>query len=234
MLAWHVKITPHLLTNCLSHSNSIPKSLTSYLFSISFISNNFQTPLQQPVSFESFTNAPVGWGYTVSFNPNQKRENMNTNSNNSNSVNAVTRCQHIFDNGTRCRLSPPSADSFFCSRHAHLPQNLDHEADITAYFPEGLENLDSATNINNALSRVLILLAKGRISSRRAAVLAYLSNQLLRTLPMMDRELAADQEDAAPPKFIFDWARPRHPQPLSDTTHKPVTNEPVKEEIPVQ
>jgi len=156
---------------------------------------------------------------------------MNANTGNSNPSNEVTRCQHIFDNGTRCRLSSPSVDAFFCQRHAHLPQNLELDADITAYFPEGLENLDSATNINNALSRVLILLAKGRISSRRAAVLAYLSNQLLRTLPMMDRELAADPQDATPPKLIFDWAPVRHLQPVSDTTHTPAPAEPANEEV---
>jgi hypothetical protein len=47
----------------------------------------------------------------------------------------------------------------------------------------------NAQGINHSLGALYTLLAQGRISARRASVLAYISNLLLRTLPAIDTDL---------------------------------------------
>jgi len=47
----------------------------------------------------------------------------------------------------------------------------------------------NAQGINHSLGALYTLLAQGRISPRRASVLAYISNLLLRTLPAIDNDL---------------------------------------------
>jgi hypothetical protein len=66
------------------------------------------------------------------------------------------------------------------------------------------DRFDSACQINDFLSTVIDLVVKNEIFARRAAVLAYITNQLLRTLPIIQQE--------NPPQFIFDLPRPK-PQP---------------------
>ncbi|MGB6431353.1 MAG: hypothetical protein WBF06_12275 [Candidatus Acidiferrales bacterium] len=46
----------------------------------------------------------------------------------------------------------------------------------------------SAAGINQFLSKLLLLLSQDRIAPRRAAVLAYTCNLLLRSLPAIERE----------------------------------------------
>jgi len=100
------------------------------------------------------------------------------------------RCQHRFANQTRCRLKASAANSRFCSRHAKLPENL-QPADVTSELfgdPAKMHELD---DIHNFLTSLLYLLSENRISTRRAAVLAYISNQLFRTLTAIERKEAS-------------------------------------------
>ena len=126
---------------------------------------------------------------------------------NSHSANHSSRCRHRFANGTRCRLLVSGVDSFFCPSHAKLPENQREPADVAATLTANLTEFKSAVPINDFLSRLLLLLAQNRISPRRAAVLAYITNQLLRTLPAINAEQAAAED--APQEIIFDMPRPR-------------------------
>ncbi len=98
-----------------------------------------------------------------------------------------SRCRHTYVNGRRCRLPLPDRDSVFCTRHANLPQKQTDTED-TASLVAGLTEFTSAEPVNEFLSRLLLLLGQNRISPRRAAVLAYIANQILRTIAAMDRE----------------------------------------------
>jgi len=66
---------------------------------------------------------------------------MNMETANSNPSNTSARCQHQFENGTRCRLSVLSADSAFCPRHARLGQNQPVEEDFRAKLLKKLAGL---------------------------------------------------------------------------------------------
>jgi len=114
-----------------------------------------------------------------------------------------TRCEHLFPNHTRCRLQASAANPRFCPRHAKLPENLQPPNVTSELFgnPVKMEELD---DIYDFLTNLLYLLSENRISTRRAAVLAYISNQLFRTLTAIERK-----EAEATPQFVFDAPRPK-------------------------
>jgi hypothetical protein len=58
-----------------------------------------------------------------------------------------------------------------------------------ALLTEKACRFQNAQGINYSLGALYTLLAQGRISPRRASVLAYISNLLLRTLPAIDNDL---------------------------------------------
>ena len=115
------------------------------------------------------------------------------------------RCQHRFSNRTRCRKLVSHANPCFCTRHATLPENM-QPADLTPELIKYPKDLDRLDGIYDFLARLIILQAQNRISTRRAAVLAYITNQLLRTFAAIKRVQA--EQAAEVPQTIFDV--PRH------------------------
>jgi hypothetical protein len=116
---------------------------------------------------------------------------MELKSTNARSSNASSRCCHTFANAQRCRLPVSNEASQFCARHAKRLQNqvdLDDAGDSSANLTAGLTEFTSAEPVNEFLSRLLLLLGQNRISPRRAAVLAYIATQILRTIAAMDSE----------------------------------------------
>jgi hypothetical protein len=91
----------------------------------------------------------------------------------------------------------------FCPRHAALPENT-QPADLTPELIKDPKDLDRLDGIYDFLSRLIILQAQNRISTRRAAVLAYITNQLLRTFAAIKRVQATQG-----PQIIFDGPRPQ-------------------------
>src|SRR5437867_1914835 len=144
------------------------------------------------------------------------RIKMNQKHANSNSTNDSSRCGHRFINGTRCRLLVPNAESLFCRTHAQLPEHEHAPVDLSATLTAGLTEFKSAVPINDFLSRLLHLQAEDRISPRRAAVMAYTCNLLLRTLPAIDAEENGSQGTWL--EVIPDLPRPDCEEPYPDTT----------------
>jgi hypothetical protein len=102
-------------------------------------------------------------------------------------------CSHRTRTGRRCRL-PVLPNSALCFRHGSGLETQRPDADLASAFNQ-LGHFRSAVVINEFLSKLLTLLVQDRISTRRAAVLGYLTNQLLRTLPAIDHELNSDDDD---------------------------------------
>ena len=125
-------------------------------------------------------------------------------------INHSARCTHVFPNGRRCRLYA-TANPNFCPAHAPLPANQPDAAEIASTLTVNLDDFTSAAQINDFLSRLLLLLAQDKISTRRAAVLAYITNQLLRTLPAIAKE-----ENAEPTQIIFDMPGPERDRPATN------------------
>jgi len=136
---------------------------------------------------------------------------MNQKHANSNSDNSSARCQHLFVNGTRCRLLVPNADSLFCPRHAKLPQHEQELSDLSSTLMADLTDFKSALPINEFLSRLLRYQTSGRVAPRRAAVMAYTCNLLLRTLPAIEHEVKPQDDET---RIIIDMPRPDRDAPV--------------------
>jgi hypothetical protein len=109
--------------------------------------------------------------------------------------------------GGRCRL-PAKPGTEFCFRHTWEADTaafvVPEEKDLSEHFGECLKHLDhleSACDLNSIMTILAKLVIKNEISARRAAVLAYIVSQLLRTLPEIEKE--------CPPRIIFDYPRPK-------------------------
>jgi hypothetical protein len=118
-----------------------------------------------------------------------------------------TRCRHYTDHGRRCQLPVLDTRSGFCFRHAKAQATPSDSADLSAELIGELTEFESASDINKFLAKLLVLVAKGRVSPRRASVLAYITNQLLHSQRAIDRE--TDQE---PVTIILDGPRPDRSQ----------------------
>ena len=148
----------------------------------------------------------------------------------------LPRCQYHTPSGRRCRFPVSDTRSPHCLRHASrlaptsrglaptardlaqprsaAPAALDDG--LISALPADPAAFKSPSQINDFLSALLVHLAQNRISARRAAVLAYITNQLLRTLPAIEKELEAQSpEDAPGTKVILDLPRP-HRSPAID------------------
>jgi hypothetical protein len=132
-----------------------------------------------------------------------------------------TRCEHRFAKGARCRL-PALNSNPLCHRHAKFDERQQEAADLSYVLTGGLDEFKSPAAINDFLSRLLLLLAQDRISPRRAAVLAYITNQLLRTITAMEQETAAAQDPKKPPVNII-WNLPCPPHEREDLPEQSAT-----------
>src|SRR5256714_13842895 len=93
------------------------------------------------------------------------------------------RCQHHMRKG-RCRMPAADPSGTLCLDHSRaLDDHADHSAVLTR-FSRGFQTVEG---INFALGDLFVLLAQGRISPRRAAVLTYMASLMLRTLPAMHK-----------------------------------------------
>lgn len=120
---------------------------------------------------------------------------------------AFARCQARNRSGSQCRLHSQDPSTGLCRRHAlraskttdNLDDSLDLSGDILAVNDGSYATTDHITAI---LSNVVILVAKGRISARRAAVLTDALSLMLRSLVVMERI------GEYTPQIIFDAPRP--------------------------
>src|SRR6266446_2435606 len=123
-------------------------------------------------------------------------------------------CSHFTARGRKCRLRALRAG--LCFRHAALQvqpaQPVD--VDLSADFLVQLDDLQSADQINQFLAKLLILVVQNRISPRRAAVLTYITNQLLHSLVAIKREI-----DSQPVQYDWsDFPCPERDKPNATTT----------------
>jgi hypothetical protein len=97
-------------------------------------------------------------------------------------VTSAARCQHRSAAGRQCRPLASDPSSGLCPHHAAPGRAVNFREVLTR---EAFE-FQRPQGVNNSLGALYNLLAEGRISPRRASVLAYISSLLLRTLPAID------------------------------------------------
>ena len=120
---------------------------------------------------------------------------------------ALLHCQHRSGlSGSRCRMAISDPDSGLCYRHAAEEKSNRDRANVAAQLIGDTQEFTSAVTINRSLGELYKLLARDEIAPRRAAVMAYTCNLLLRTLLAIELELNPPDE---PQQFIFDLPRPK-------------------------
>ena len=102
---------------------------------------------------------------------------------------AITRCQKLSPSGRRCRMAVADPASGLCYTHAVELMKQRDLHDLTANLTQECEGFQYAAGINHSLAQLYKLLAANKISPRRASVLAYITNLLLRTLPAIDHDV---------------------------------------------
>ena len=104
--------------------------------------------------------------------------------NSSNSALATHRCQYRTPSGRRCPSSSIEPGAPFCAKHTSIAPNdcTDFSADL---IREG-DHFQQAQQISHSLVALYKLVAAGRISPRRASVLAYIAHLILGTHKAID------------------------------------------------
>ncbi len=138
-----------------------------------------------------------------------------------------TRCQHQTKSGRRC-LQPRTSHPVLCTYHAnqqharavHQNQSArrspEHTAALAADLLQGAENLSQPATVNLFLGNLLKQLIHRRIGRRDATTPAYISQLLLISQCVMQRE-ARDAQAAAstkPTQIIIDVERPNYDDDL--------------------
>ena len=100
---------------------------------------------------------------------------------------ASPRCRHRTLKG-RCRQLATDPARTLCFDHSRAEQQAKNDFTLLAPLVRKSEDFQSAEALNETLGNLHNLLAEGRISSRRAAVIAYVDSLILRTLPAMAKE----------------------------------------------
>ena len=134
------------------------------------------------------------------------------------------RCQHATADGRRCRMLRMNQHSSLCLQHWQRQQELlsVEAGDANALGAELLgpfQEFNTAAAINHALGKLFALLARNRIPTRKAAILAYIGQGLLNSLALMSKEILPGEENAGWKQIAHHCERPQRPDP-TNTTHQ--------------
>ncbi len=141
----------------------------------------------------------------------------------SNAPRSRQRCRARRRDGKHCRLFAQDPATGLCARHAAYAETPPDELRDTTDLSKELLVINeggycAAEPINAILSNVVELLAKGRISPRRASVITFALSLMLRSVVVVDRQIAN-----TPPRIIFDAPRPIRDPVQPETGAAPAT-----------
>lgn len=94
-----------------------------------------------------------------------------------------TRCLFSTSDSRRCAMPRSPDHSSLCVFHARQEDQLLSAGQIAAELASLSGEFKTATDLNHALGKLFRLVAAQRIPTRNAAVLGYLGQLLLQTLP---------------------------------------------------
>ncbi len=122
------------------------------------------------------------------------------------STSVLPHCQQRTASGRRCRMAISDPDSGLCLKHAADRQKVLDQTDLAASLIGDIQEFRDAVTINHSLGELYKLQARNKITPRRAAVLAYIGNLLLRTLPAIEHETNPPGNETQ--RIIIDMPRP--------------------------
>lgn len=126
---------------------------------------------------------------------------------------STPHCRHRTKQNRQCRLPILDTTTGLCFRHASLRNNEVDAGDLSAELLGEINDFTHAGQVKAFLSRLLIQIVRNRIAVKRAAVLTYISAQILRAFREMDYEDKLSTAQEQPTFFINDLPRPIRPAP---------------------
>ena len=146
-------------------------------------------------------------------------------------LNQPARCQHRSSSGRQCRSHATNSPSELCPRHSRTaPVRYTNFKDA---LTRHAYNFQRPQGVNNSLAVLYTLLAEGRISPRRASVLAYISSLLLRTIPAINEDnenYVYDDEEPDPPATSPSAPSAASPQSAANTASTAANGDDLDEE----
>ncbi|HEY2459577.1 MAG TPA: hypothetical protein VGI16_02165 [Candidatus Acidoferrum sp.] len=117
------------------------------------------------------------------------------------------RCLHRTAVGRRCRFHASHPAALYCPRHASLHPNSPDATDLAPELLGTLTEIETPEDTQRLLSKLFVLLVQDRVSLKKASVLTYILQQLLRTLTAIERQNQYLDENQ-PTTIILDVPRP--------------------------
>ena len=118
-------------------------------------------------------------------------------SRNAASPNSEMLCTYRSPSGRRCRLPRADSHSGLCISHAKLEQQSRDVSEIAADLQTLSGEFKTASDVNHVLGKLFTLLSQDRIPPRKGAVLAYVGQLIVQTLPGVKREIQNGQSLSA-------------------------------------
>ena len=115
------------------------------------------------------------------------------------------RCQHRTLKG-RCRQAATDNAGTLCFHHARAQRQAKDDFNLLELLVRKTEDLQSIEGIGEHLATLQNLLAEGRISPRRASVIAYIDSLLLRTVTELDQRTEGSLNYYGQPVRPFDYS----------------------------
>jgi hypothetical protein len=104
---------------------------------------------------------------------------------------ALPRCAHLSPAGRQCTQPVCSSDPDYCFTHKpKLPPPPSPESLLAADLTQAAGSLNSPEDVNRVLSKIFLALIEDRISVKKAGILTYLAQNILRA----QREIAFHQK----------------------------------------
>ncbi|GAC1619822.1 MAG: hypothetical protein NVS9B13_09520 [Candidatus Acidiferrum sp.] len=120
--------------------------------------------------------------------------------------NDLSLCQYRYASRRRCRLPVTPLSAPFCHQHSAFRPDDPDSINLAPTLLGDLTEIDTAQDMKHVLGKLFLLLAQNRISTKKAATLTYILQQLLRTLPAIEHELNPSGDD--PTEIVIDVPRP--------------------------
>jgi hypothetical protein len=142
------------------------------------------------------------------------------------------RCQFETSDGRRCRMLRHNGHPAFCLFHAHDEMQLLESERLGSEIASSITGeFMTSTDINFVLGKLFTALAQNRIPPRNAAVLAYIGQLMLHSVPSVKKEYPFVYEYETWNRMLAKatpLSRPTPvPAPVASAPAAPVTKPPV-------
>ena len=99
-------------------------------------------------------------------------------------------CQFPFADGRRCRLLRHKRHPSLCLFHQRMEERLLNADELGEFISTSRSgHFDTAADVNRVLGNLFKAIAKNRLPARNAAILSYLGQLLLQSVPMVRHEV---------------------------------------------